>query len=139
MLAGYAGGLVREARHPAVPAQNLQLAGWLRAHHLRYGLGGYWLSSIVTVETGGQVKVRALMQFTLQRDLWEAKNAWYVPRGQYADFVVLENLPGFYYHWEPVALVHRYFGDPAATQHVGPYTIMVWHRNLLPLIPGNPR
>ena len=138
VLAGYLGGLAREARHPAAPAQNLPLATWLAAHHLRYGLGGYWLSSIITVETGGQVKVRALMQFTMQRDLWESKYAWYTPRGQYANFIVFENLPGFYYHWEPRALVHTYFGDPAQTYNIGPWTVMKWNRNLLPEIPGNP-
>ena len=138
VLAGYLGGLAREARHPAVPAQNLTLATWLAAHHLTDGLGGYWLSSIAVVETGGQVKVRALMQFTMQRDLWESKYAWYQPRGQYANFIVFENLPGFYDHWEPRALVHRYFGDPARTYNIGPWTVMEWNRNLLPDIPGNP-
>ncbi len=141
VLAGYLAGLAREARHPAVPAQNTQLASWLAAHHLSYGLGGYWESSIVTVNTAGRVKVRALMQFTMQRDLWESTYAWYVPGGpggQYANFIVFESLPGFSYHWEPRALVHRYFGDPARTYHVGPWTVMVWNRNLLPDIPGNP-
>jgi hypothetical protein len=139
VLAGSLTGLAREARHPAQPAQNTQLASWLAAHHLRYGLGGYWESSIVTVDTGRRVRVRALMQFTMQRDLWESKYAWYVPRGQYANFIVFESLPGFFYHWEPRALVHRYFGDPARTYNFGPYTVMVWNRNLLPEIPGNPQ
>jgi hypothetical protein len=138
VLAGYLGGLVREARHPAVPAQNTQIASWLQAHHLTYGLGGYWESSIVTVDTASHVRVRALMQFTMRRDLWESTYAWYVPHGQYANFIVFESLPGFYYHWEPRALVHRYFGDPARTYNVGPWTVMVWNRNLLPDIPGNP-
>ncbi len=139
VLAGYLAGLAREARHPAQPAQNTQLASWLAAHHLRYGLGGYWQSSIVTVETGRRVQVRALMQFTMQRDLWESKYAWYVPRGQYANFIVFESLPGFSHRWEPRALVHRYFGDPARTYNFGPYTVMVWNRNLLPEVPGNPQ
>jgi hypothetical protein len=138
VLAGYLGGLAREIRHPAVPAQNTQIASWLQAHHLTYGLGGYWESSIVTVDTASHVRVRALMQFTMRRDLWESKYAWYVPHGQYANFIVFESLPGFYYHWEPRALVHRYFGDPARTYNVGPWTVMVWNRNLLPDIPGNP-
>jgi len=81
VLAGFLTGLAREARHPAEPAQNTQLASWLADHHLSYGLGGYWESSIVTVDTGRRVQVRALMQFTMQRDLWESKYAWYVPRG----------------------------------------------------------
>jgi hypothetical protein len=139
VLAGYLAGLARETRPPAQPAQNTQLASWLAAHHLRYGLGGYWESSIVTVDTGRRVQVRALMQFTMQRDLWESKYAWYAPRGQYADFIVFDQLPGFFSHWEPRALVHRYFGDPARTYSFGPYTVLVWNRNLLPEVPGNPR
>jgi hypothetical protein len=139
VLAGYLAGLAREARHPAQPAQNTRLASWLADHHLSYGLGGYWDSSIVTVDTGRRVRVRALMQFTMQRDLWESKYAWYVPRGQYANFIVFESLAGFFYHWEPRALVHKYFGDPAHTYNFGPYTVMVWNRNLLPEIPGNPQ
>ena len=66
------------------------------------------------METGGQVKVRALMQFTMQRDLWESAYAWYTPRGQYANFIVFENLPGFYYHWEPRALVHTVLRRPGS-------------------------
>jgi hypothetical protein len=138
VLAGYLAGLTAEARHPAVPAQNSRLAAWLTAHRLAYGLGGYWLSSVITVESAGRVRVRALMQFTLQRDLWESKYAWYARRGQYANFVLLEDRPGFYYHWEPQGLVQRYFGDPARTYHVGPWTVLVWNRNLLPSIPGDP-
>jgi hypothetical protein len=138
VLAGYLAGLAADARHPAVPAQNTKIASWLSAHHLTYGLGGYWESSIVTVDTASHVRVRALMQFTMQRDLWESKYAWYVPHGQYANFIVFESVGGFYYHWEPRALVHRYFGDPAHTYNVGPWTVMVWNRNLLPDIPGNP-
>jgi hypothetical protein len=142
VLAGYLGGclagLAREARHPAVAAQNTQIASWLAAHHLTDGLGGYWESSIVTVDTASHVRIRALMQHTMRRDLWESKYAWYAPRGQYANFIVLESLRGFQYHWEPRALVHRYFGDPARTYNDGPWTVMVWKRNLLPEIPGNP-
>ena len=42
-------------------------------------------------------------------------------------------------HWELRALAHKYFGDPAHTYNFGPYTVMVWNRNLLPEIQGNPQ
>ena len=64
VLLGYLGGLAHEVVQPAAPPDNSQIASWLEAHHLRYGLGGYWESSIVTVETGSQVKVRALLKNT---------------------------------------------------------------------------
>ena len=134
VLAGYLGGLAHEVVQPAAPPDNSQLASWLEAHHLRYGLGGYWESSIVTVETGGQVKVRALLKNTMERDLWLAKPSWYDPASQRANFIVLSSAPG-YLNWEPRALITKYFGRPARVYNFGPYTVMVWDRNLLPSIP----
>ena len=134
VLAGYLGGLAHEVVQPAAPPDNSQLASWLETHHLRYGLGGYWESSIVTVETGGQVKVRALLKNTMERDLWLAKPSWYDPASQRANFIVLSSAPGYLY-WEPRALITKYFGRPARVYHFGPYTVMVWDRNLLPGIP----
>jgi hypothetical protein len=138
VLAGYTAGFGYELTRPSVPPANISLAPWLLEHHLTYGLSGYWTSSSVTVNSGQRVQVRALMQYTLKRDLWMAKADWYDPRLHYANFVVLDNLPGFMNHWEPRRLIGKYFGAPAQTYHVGPYTIMVWHRNLLDDIPGQP-
>jgi hypothetical protein len=134
VLLGYVGGLAHEVVQPAAPLPTAQVASWLQAHHLRYGLGGYWESSIVTVETGGQVKVRALLKNTMAADLWLAKPAWYDPVGQQANFIVLNSTPGYLY-WEPRALIEEYFGRPARVYNVGPYTVMVWNRNLLPSVP----
>ncbi len=135
VLAGYTAGLGWELTQPTQPPANTQLATWLEAHHLSYGLGGYWTSSSVTVDSGQRVKVRALMQYTLQKDLWMSDNGWYSPKQHYANFVVLDSRPGNFSHWEPVLLVKKYFGAPARTYHTGPYTILVWHKNLLKDIP----
>ena len=35
----------------------------------------------------------------------------------------------------PRALVRKYFGRPARIFHTGPYTVLVWDRNLLLSIP----
>jgi hypothetical protein len=134
VLLGYLGGLAHDVVRPAAPPDGSQVASWLEAHHLRYGLGGYWESSIVTVETAGQVKVRALLKATMGADLWLAKASWYDPAGQQANFIVLSSAPGYLY-WEPGALIKKYFGRPAREYKVGPYTVMVWDRNLLPSIP----
>jgi hypothetical protein len=134
VLLGYLGGLAHDAARPASPLPTAQVASWLEAHHLRYGLGGYWESSIVTVQTDGQVKVRALQKNTMRADLWQAKPTWYDPAGQQADFIVLSSAPGYLY-WEPRALIAKYFGRPAREYNVGPFTVMVWDRNLLPSIP----
>jgi len=135
VLAGYLGGLAHDVVQPASPPAFARVASWLQAHHLRYGLGGYWESSIVTVQTDGQVKVRALLKPTLGPDLWLAKPAWYDPAAQQANFVVLSSTPGFTNNWEPRALISKYFGRPAQVYNFGPYTVMVWDRNLLASIP----
>jgi hypothetical protein len=137
VLAGYLLGLAHEATQPPVPADKAALTSWLASHHLTSGLGGYWEGSVVTVESGGKVKVRALMQFTLQDDMWEAKRSWYDSRTQRANFVVFDSLPGFYQHWEPFALVRKYFGVPARTYRFAPYTVMVWDKNLLASVPAS--
>jgi len=136
VLAGYTAGFGYELTRPPAPPANTGLASRLARHHLTYGLSGYWTSSSVTVEGGNQVQVRALMQYTLQKDLWMSDLGWYDPKRHYANFVVLDSRPGFFSHWEPVRLVTKYFGVPVRTYHTGPYTILVWNKNLLQDIPA---
>ncbi len=135
VLAAYTAGFGYELAQPSVPPANTSLAPWLLEHKLTYGLSGYWTSSSVTVDSGQLVKVRALMQYSLKRDLWMSKADWYDPKLHYANFIVLDSLPGFMNHWEPRALIRKYFGAPDLTYRTGPYTIMVWKKNLLESIP----
>jgi hypothetical protein len=135
VLAGYTAGLGYELSQPSAPAANTSLAPWLLDHHLTYGLSGYWTSSSVTVNSGGRVEIRALMQYSMKRDLWMSNATWYDPARHYANFIVLDSVPGFMNHWEPRALIKKYFGKPARIYHTGHYTVMVWDRNLLPNIP----
>ena len=62
---------------------------------------------------------------------WESKTSWFDWRTQYADFVVLQNQPGYFTSWTPTHEITDVFGRPAVTYHTGPYTILVWHKNLL--------
>jgi hypothetical protein len=134
VLLGYLAGLGHGVVRPAAPPDGSQLASWLEAHHLRYGLGGYWQSSIVTVDTGGQVKVRAVLgTSTMGPYLWLAKPSWYDPAAQQANFVVLDSTRSYLY-WEPRAVIAKYFGRPAREYHLGAFTVMVWDRNLLSAI-----
>jgi hypothetical protein len=135
VLAGYTAGLGWELAQPAQPMANTQLATWLEEHQLSYGLSGYWTSSSVTIDGDGKVAVRALMQYTMRRDLWMSDEQWYNPALHYANFIVLDSEPGYFTHWEPTALIKKYFGTPDRVYHDGPYTIEVWNHNLLPEIP----
>jgi hypothetical protein len=131
LLAGYAASLGYAAAQPSAPPANLQLAEFLAEHHLTQGVGGYWLSSIVTVDSNGSVTVRALLPGSLQPDLWESKPSWYDPAAFRPTFLVTDRQPGFFHHWEPNPAALAAYGPPARTYHVGPYTVFVWDKNLL--------
>lgn len=131
LLAGYAASLGYAAAQPSAPPANLQLAEFLAEHHLTEGVGGYWLSSIVTVDSDGSVTVRALLPGSLQPDLWESKPSWYDPASYRPTFLVTDSQPGFFHYWKPNPAALAAYGPPARTYHVGPYTVYVWDKNLL--------
>lgn len=138
---------------PAAP-----LAAFLQAHRLTYGIGGYWDSSAVTLESHDQVQVRAVVSVTAQAYkpgapaalwfgpgklapfYWEAKASWYDPSQHNATFVIAN---GQYPDTTPLssAEVEYAFGAPAAAYQVAGREIMVYRTNLLrrlapPLLPG---
>ena len=81
VLGCYAGIEVHNAvqQRPADP--NAQVAAWLQAHHLTYGLGDYWNANAITLDSGNQVQVRYVSRVgdTLMVRPWETKNSWYEP------------------------------------------------------------
>ncbi len=131
VAAGYLASLGYAAAQPSAPPANEQLATFLAAHHLTYGVSGYWQSSIVTVDSDGAVMVRAVWADTLRPYPWEAKASWYDPRSNRATFLVTDSQPGFFNYFQPSAAALARYGPPAATYHVGPYTVFVWNANLL--------
>jgi hypothetical protein len=135
-LAGSVACLGYELAQPMSPPANARLAAWLQARHLTSGLSGYWQASVVTVGTGGRVTIRAVTTAGggLVPYRWEARSPWYDPRTRYANFVVLQNQPGFFNEWQPAAAARATFGAPAQTFRTGPYTVLVWTQNLLPAL-----
>jgi hypothetical protein len=117
------------------PGQVANLAHWLAEHKLTRGLGGYWQSNSVTLDSGGTVMVRAIDinggKLT-SGAYWEASSAWYEPETAYANFIVDAPPP-----WHPydagvlVSHMEAIAGKPAKVYHVNGYTIAVWHENLL--------
>jgi hypothetical protein len=132
LLSVYLAGLGYELTFPAAPPEGTPLASWLLEHGFRSGLAGYWQSSSVTVDTGDQVRVRAVTD-SLGPYLWMADTAWYDPAVSTADFVVIS---------EPsrrqLALLRERFGEPAKAYQVAGYTVLSWHRNLLRGWPASP-
>jgi hypothetical protein len=133
LLAGYGASLAYGVAQPSAPPANVRLAAWLEGHHLYNGLSGYWQASSVTLDTGGRVTIRAVVNqgAGLVAYRWESKSTWYDPRTAQASFVVLDSQPGFFSHWMHGTEVRNVFGQPAATYQTGPYTVLVWNTNLL--------
>lgn len=92
----YSFGLFRQADTPAAPNPFGVLETYLEAHNLTYGIGGYWNASVITVDTGGRVTVVAVQPACLQPYPWENKPAWYDAKLHSANFLLLDNVPGYF-------------------------------------------
>jgi hypothetical protein len=96
----YSFGLFQQADTPAAPDPFTGLEQFLEANGLTYGLGGYWEASVITVDTGGAVTIRAVSPSCIQPYEWENKLEWYEPTKNVANFVLLSNQPGYFSSFE---------------------------------------
>jgi hypothetical protein len=142
----YSYGLFRQAATPAAPEPLTKVAAFLEARHLRYGLGGYWEASLLTVQTGGAVTVRAVTPACLQPYRWESKRDWYDPRLHSANFILLSNVPGYFSKFAvsgaALRLLNQWYGPPGYPAgwprylHTGGYYhVRVYPGNLLAQLP----
>lgn len=121
------------------PAANL--AVWLKAHGLQHGYGPYWDASIVTASGRGYVAVRPIRgreltpggEMVVEPFRWMSDEAWY--REGPVNFVVFRLNPAPKYHFQVVE--HNciaWFGRPSVGYMVGPYEVLVWNKDLRPLL-----
>ena len=142
LLCWYGFGLWHETQIPAAPDPYPKLEAFLIAHHLHFGVGGYWDASVITVGTGGAVTVRAVTARCLQPYNWESKPAWYDPAGPPATFVLSSAGPGFFTRWLPSAVALRGLGRllPAASPPLlnpgAGYQVHVYQGNVLAAAPS---
>jgi hypothetical protein len=135
VLAGYAFMLAQGAvQPPAKPMPTQQLASWLAARHFRYGLGGYWQASAVTLASGQHVQVRPIdvgPHNKVGAYPWESNASWYDPTLHYANFVILD--PGTTsYHVDGTWVnIRATWGNPVRFYRVGSYRVLVYRKNLL--------
>ena len=119
---------VAATQPPLAPAA-APLAGWLEAHGLTYGLAGYWDASVLTVQSGGRVKVRAVDLAGNRKAFipgWEANARWYNPARYDATFIVADRQGS-----DSSAAFEQRFGRPAATYHVAGWLVLSYQANLL--------
>ena len=134
--------LATAATRPPMSPASAPLAGWLEAHGLRYGIAGYWDASVVTLQSGNRVQVRAV---DLYRNFdghpglnicapgWETNALWYNASRYDATFAVADS-DGRY----PAADFEQFLGQPAATYRVASWLVLVYRANLLQRISPRP-
>ena len=121
--------LVAAATFPRAHQHSDTVVAWLEAHHLSYGLAGYWSASATTQSSGGKVEVRtiAVQGKTAWTYDWEMDTDWYDATRYYANFVAIEdNQPAL-----TAAMAERAFGKPATIGTVRGWEILVYNHNLL--------
>jgi hypothetical protein len=132
VLACYTAALGFDAAQPSIPAHDQSLAGWLVAHDFKYGLSTYFESNITTLDSGGRVHLVGVSWGADKSAprAYQSDASWYDPSLHYANFVVntaADQPPNVI----PSGDLRRAFGPPARIYHDGPYTILVWNKNLL--------
>ena len=140
ILACYTAALGFDAAQHDIPAHDQSLADWLVAHDFSYGLSTYYEGNITTVDSGGRVHLIAV-HWGADKSVpraYQSDASWYDPQLHYANFVVNTGAD------QPRAIIpsgdlRQAFGPPAKVYHDGPYTILVWNKNLLAGLGGPAR
>jgi hypothetical protein len=132
MLACYTAFLGFDTAQPQLPAHDQSLADWLVAHKFKTGLSTYFESNITTLDSGDRVHLLGVSwgaDKSVPR-IYQSDVSWYDPKLHYANFVVNTGAD------QPQAIIPsgdllKAFGRPAKVYQYGPYTILVWNKNLL--------
>jgi hypothetical protein len=128
---------LRPAQPPIPTAPAPSLAAWLDRHGLRYGIAGYWDASTLTVDSGGAVRVRAVVRthdgFAMYG--WETRQDWYLPRLHDATFAVADDAPTAADPIDADMLgsteYEAFLGKPAEVYRIDGRTVLVYPGNLL--------
>jgi hypothetical protein len=132
VLAGYLAALGYTVAQPSIPAVSQDLANWLAANHLTYGLTSYGLANVTTLASGETVNLHPVSweNNEVAGGPYEFDKSWYDPTLHNANFVVLIQPP---YPIDPITLsqVRGSFGKPQHIYYFRQYTIMVFNKNLL--------
>jgi hypothetical protein len=140
ILACYTAALGFDAAQHDIPAHDQSLADWLVAHDFKYGLSTYYEGNITTVDSGSRVHLIAV-HWGADKSVpraYQSDASWFDPQLHYANFVVNTGAD------QPRAIIpsgdlRQAFGPPAKVYHDGPYTILVWNKNLLADLGRPPR
>jgi hypothetical protein len=118
-------GVAFNLAHPSPNHPYERVGAFLEQHGLHEGIGDYWSSSIVTVETDGSVEVRPVTRNPhgqLVRYARESSSDWYT--GQQFTFLVYN--PAYPFGNVDTATAVATFGQPRSRYHVAGIEVLVW-------------
>jgi len=116
-------------------AQTAPLTAWLEGHGITYGIGSYWDSSVVTLQSGGRVAIRTVDigpkpdRTGLRAYVrgWEMNTLWYSPARHDARWAIADAKHDRY----SVHTFETIFGKPQAMYRVGGWVVLKYRANLL--------
>ncbi len=115
---------ILDTRSAPPPAPTSGLEAYLIAHHLYSGVGDYWASSIVTVNTKERVTIRpvvANLAMEIVPDGRQATIDWY--RNRHFAFLVYATRPHGHVNR---ATAEKTFGRPEKIVRIGSYFVVTW-------------
>ncbi|MGA3217169.1 MAG: hypothetical protein ABSD97_15935 [Acidimicrobiales bacterium] len=131
---GYFASFASSLATPPPVQTSTALVGYLEAHDLTYGIGDYWSSSIVTVESSDAVVIRPVTTEPgtryLGRYVRQTTSSWY--GGGFEFFVYNTAFP-----WNSVdaQTAIASFGPPLREAAVGTYRVLSWKHDIS--VPGD--
>ena len=129
VLAAFAVEFGQELFHPVPEQPTAALGAFLASHGLHVGVGDYWSSSLVTVETDGAVAVRPVETRSIDQIIRFDRQSsvdWY--RGQRFQFLVYDTSQPW--HGVNSASAIATFGRPTASYSFGTYRVLTWRAGI---------
>ncbi|MFF5228498.1 hypothetical protein [Dactylosporangium sp. NPDC000521] len=115
------------------PPEAHEVAEYLVAHDLRYGLGSYWGANVITVASNGRTRVAPVIGPDIRSYRWESDADWYDATRHDARFLVVD-LKHARYGTVDAAVAQ--FGVPVERHDFGRWALLIYDHNLLIGLPA---
>ncbi|MEV4135733.1 hypothetical protein AB0J72_26655 [Dactylosporangium sp. NPDC049742] len=115
------------------PPEAHEVAEYLVAHDLRYGLGSYWGSNVITLASNGRTQVAPVIGPDIRSYRWESDADWYDATKHDARFLVVD-LKHARYGTVDAAVAQ--FGVPVERHDFGRWALLIYDHNLLAGLPA---
>ncbi|MEV0128936.1 hypothetical protein AB0H83_10760 [Dactylosporangium sp. NPDC050688] len=115
------------------PPEADAVARYLVAHDLRYGLGSYWGANVITLASGGRVRVAPVIGPDVRSFRWESDADWYDAAVHDARFLVVDLKHPRYGTVEGAV---TQFGPPVERHDFDRWALLVYDHNLLVGLPA---